>query len=268
MTPGVQPYPLPSAPVGWQYTPSLAKLRRVVSNEQACCWALVALAGLSFVPVGYWLAAGLMLLFPMLLGLSSQTVLPSWIQQDVLTPLLPVGAGGAPLALLGGLAAPVVVVLWGLLVYRRMLRTVTSDLVWGQAALMLTDDSYGKLVEEARREHYRPTINPVEIGSGLLTRLNHFAHYYSAYYRLSRGPCELNLPVVVERNCWMDGVPAILGGCMNICLASGLWLSLPLLLRIVLTWPRLVAVKQATLDYFSGRYDHLLEQQYAARTTS
>jgi hypothetical protein len=163
------------------------------------------------------------------------------------------------------LIAPVLVVVWGIFVYRRMLRTATSDLVWGQAALMLTDDGFGKLIEEARREHFRPTINAVEIGTGLISRLNHFAHYYSSYYRLSRGPCDLKLPIVVERNCWMDGMPAGLGGCLNTCFGIGLPLALPMLLRIVLTWPRLVAVKQATLDYFSGRYDHLLEQQYVAR---
>jgi hypothetical protein len=264
MSPGAPPSPVANAPVAWQYQPLLMKLRRVVSSEQACCWALVTIAGLSFVPVGYWLAFGLIALFPVLLELSNQTLLPNWLQ-SLLAPLSAIGLTGAPLAMLGGLAAPVIVVLWGLMVYRRMLRTATSDLVWGQAALMLTDDGYGMLIEEARREHFRPTINAVEIGNGLLSRLNHFAHYYSSYYRLSRGPCELALPIVVERNCWMDGVPAGLGGCMNICVGAGLPLALPMLLRIVLTWPRLVAIKQAALDYFSGRYDHLLEQQYVSR---
>lgn len=263
MASGVPPSPQSFTAPTWQLQPSLLKLRRVVANEQACCWALVVIAGLSFMPIGYWLGVLLLSAFPTLMALSSQAMMPTQVQSAI-APFLPFGMIGGPLAMFSSLLIPLAVVLWGVMVYRRMLRMATSDFVWGQAALMLTDDGYGKLIEEARREQFRPTVNPVEIGNGLITRLNHFAHYYSSYYRLSRGPCELKLPIVIERNCWLDGVPAGLGGCLNGCVGIGLPLAILMLLRIVLTWPRLVAIKQAALDYFAGRYDHLLEQQYQA----
>jgi hypothetical protein len=253
----------PAIPPEWR-VPALLRMRRQLSMEQTQCWLLVIIAAISVAPVGFWLAMLLSLLFPLLAEFTkSATYLPAWVQQLAAPTGVSLSLAGSPLAMLGAFAAPVLAIVWAVLSHRRELRYAAADAVWGRSILMLVDESFGQLVEQARAEHFRPSANPVAFGTDFSGRLNHFAHYYSSYYKLSRGPVEINPPIVVERNVWMDGVPACLGGCLGGCFGVGALLAVPMLLRIILTWPRIIAIKQAALDYLSGRYDAVLEAQNA-----
>ena len=237
---------------------ALERLRQRLASEKLQLGFLTAFAAIGCWPLG----TGLAYLFMFLFGLGTQLAsvpMPSWLEK-VLEPLITgIGAGGTLMSLLAGLLLPVATIVWSILGYQRAARIAASDLVWSQMALMLIDENYGRLIEEARRERFQLSINPVEFGTSFLDRVNHYAHYYNSYLELGCGPREIKPPTVVERNCWQDGIPLCLGACLNPCFGAGLPLFVPMALRVLLVWPRVLGIKQAVWDYFSGRHDPALE---------
>jgi len=167
---------------------------------------------------------------------------------------------GSLLSLGSGVLVPALVIVWALTAYNRQVAFTTRDILAGQAALMLIDEQYARIIDEQRREHYRLNFNPVSLGETIGDRLNFFAHHYLLFRHLALGPRELRIPTVIERNCWLEGVLSCLGGCFNGCVCLGAPLTIPLLVRIALTWSQQLAIKQALLDYLGGRHDAVLER--------
>ena len=180
---------------------------------------------------------------------------PGWTNPPFST-IVPIFAYLCSSALAAGVA------LWAYSNYQGHYKSAASALVWGPAALMLVDEQYAQAIEQARRERYRINFwQPVHVGQDFISRLNHFAHYYQTYTLLGLGPAEVRPPNPMQSNCWVEG--ALVGaGCFLTQCCVGLFILIPMILRIVLTWPRLVAIKQAAVDYLEGRYDSALEQQY------
>ena len=124
---------------------------------------------------------------------------------------------------------------------------------------MLMEAEYANLIEQAAAERYRPNPNRVNLRDDFLSHVNHFAHYYAVYYRMSYGPVEPRVPVTIERNCWLEGMlTCIAGGCGRCGGGAAGCLIVPLAFRICISWPKLVATKQAVLEYFSGMHDEEL----------
>jgi hypothetical protein len=251
--------PPPDTPAVRWHQPAVVRLSRTVSQEAVHCWLLVALAALAAWPLGHTLAQGVFLGLPLMLELLTQLDVPAGMQ--VMLPSLGMLAGLAGLVqFVTALALPVLVVLFAIASHKRQKQLAQRDLVWGHAALMLIDEQYGQLIDQARRQRYRPNPNPVELGNDFSGRVNHFAHYYKLYYRLGHAPAEFRVPVTFERNCWIEGLLAAIGACPFCCL-----LAVVIIPRIILVWPRHLAIKQAVLEYLQGRYDAALEQQYSQR---
>lgn len=222
-----------------------------MERERKRCWLMVAIAALAAWP----LAIGLAFLL---------------YEQEIA-------------ALLGGLVGPLLVVFIARYSFRWQYSRAACDLVYGSMALMLMDEEYGRVVEQAAHERYRPSPQPVYFGNDLASRLDHLAHYYAQYYRMSRGPARLAMPYALQLNCWSEGCLLALGGgaplldcAINIALPTtmpfafwpelfcfGPLLVVPLILRVVLLWPSILGTKQAVVDYFGGVYDYLLEPQPA-----
>lgn len=240
--------------------PAWHRLKRQVEQERTQCWLLVAMAALTMLPTGALLGFGTawpILLFAML----SPTNIPGLRQAHI------EGLGAslfAVLQLVGSLLSllvPAGIVLLANYNYKRQHMLTVRDLIYGNAALVLVDEAYGRLVEETTREHYRPNPNHVDFGGGFISQVNHFAHYYAAYYRLSWGPADITVPYTVERNCWSEGPLLGVGFCTTPIMGLGLLLVIPVVLRIVFVWTRVLAVKQAVVEYFGGRYDAALDEQ-------
>lgn len=162
-------------------------------------------------------------------------------------------------------AAPVGIALWSAHEYRSNYRFAAGDLVWNDLALMLMNEQYAELIEQERKSRFRLNANPVVPGDTIQSRLQHFAAYYKQYRLLSRPAGEFKLPMVVERNCWAEGIGLGLSACLSMC-CVGLLIGIPLVIRTVSIWPSQLAVKYAVLHFFEGRFDHALEQQYLARS--
>lgn len=237
--------------------PVWLRYKRAVERERSLCWLLVALAAISLWPLGSMLEYGIMLAW---MGVSSI----SQGRTDAFTdaPFAAMSALGMVLCVLFSWVLPAVAVFLAVSAYRRQYQLAVRDLVYGNVALMLIDESYGQVVEQAAQERYRPNPNRVDFGHDFNGRVNHFAHYYAAYYRLSWGPAEVTVPLTVERNCWAEGALLGLGLCTTSC-CIGVLLTLPLSFRAVLVWPRLLAIKQAVLEFFGGRFDSAWEQPAA-----
>ena len=73
------------------------------------------------------------------------------------------------------------------------------------------------------------------------------------------------MPAVRDRNCWLEGTLACAGGCLNTCAGVGLFITVPLLIRVCTTWSQQLAIKQAVFNYLSGMHDAALERQYDGR---
>lgn len=252
-------------PADW-HRPAVLRLRASLQREHGAYWGLVAIAALASAPLGYWVGSLVGMLFPLLAeALRSGLPLPDWLA-NVLAPWgLASSVAGSLLSLGSGALMPALVIVWAVTAYNRQLALATRDILAGQAALMLIDDQYAKIVDEQRREHYRLNINPVSLGETFGDRLNFFAHHYPLFRHLALGPRELKIPTVIERNCWLEGVLTCLGGCLNTCGCVGACVTIPLLVRVVVTWSRQLAVKQAATDYLGGRHDVFLERLAADR---
>ena len=217
-------------------------------------WIVISISALGFWPLGYWLSILLVAAFPGLESLAQSAPWPGWMEQ--LFVVMGIASGiSALFAMFVGIMLPVVVIVLAIATYRRELRTVTGDFVWGSAGLSFIDDSYSRLIEEARREAFRLSLNPVNYGDSIELRLNHFAHYYQLYLRLSQAPQDVKLPNITECNCWADGSIACFGGCLNACIGLGALFSIPMLFRLLNSWPRIVAVKKTALRFFEGAFD-------------
>ncbi|MDQ3023374.1 MAG: hypothetical protein M3R04_03150 [bacterium] len=157
---------------------------------------------------------------------------------------------------------PVLVVIGANRAFRRQYDMVTADLVHGDMALMLLDESYGRMIQEWRESRYRPVLGEVHLGSTLAARLIHFAAYYPHYFSMSQGRREFKVTPATPLNCWMDGLLLYFLGCNMGCLY---WLIVPLPLRLVYTYPKSIATRRAVLDYLGGKWEGALEKKYVNR---
>jgi len=235
--------------------PALARLRHAVQTEQQQCWLLVAILALTLIPVSFYSVASIAFLFVAVSGLAQQTDLPRALQSLAQLTGIAAQTGAALICGSIALAAPATAVILAVTTYNRQRRLVVRDLVWGPVALMLMEAEYAELIEQAAAERYRPNPNRVNLKPDFLSRINHFAHYYAVYYRMSYGPAEPRVPLTIERNCWLEGLLTCFAGCFGGCGVAGGCLIAPLIFRICISWPKLVATKQAVLEFFSGTHD-------------
>jgi hypothetical protein len=238
--------------------PAWLRLKRDVEHERTQCWLMVALAALAFWPLGWGVAHTL--LSPLALFSGADPFAPFFGSgaPSSAAPFMAFQGVQGLLAMGLSALAPVAVLLLALSNYRRQYQLTVRDLVYGNVALMLIDEGYGQIVEQAAQERYRPNPNRVDFGFDLSGRLNHFAHYYKAYYRLSWGPADVQVPFTIERNCWWEGPLLCAGGCPPFCCLT--WpLLLALGFRVIFVWPKLLAIKQAVLEYLGGRFDSAWE---------
>lgn len=251
-------------PLDWQ-RPFVLRLEVRLRTEKTSYWLLLVIAALATAPLGYWLGSLVSALFPVLAGvLSSGVELPDWLLA-IFAPLGIASWVASSLLTFGiGLLLPVLLIVLAVIVHSRQLAFTTRDILDGQAALMLIDEQYARLVDEERRQHYRLNINPVEYGSTFMDRLNFYTHHYLQFRHLASGPCEPRITTVIERNCWLEGVLTCLGGCLNTCVCLGSVLTIPLALRFALNWSRQLAIQQAVYDYLVGRHDDVLEERARA----
>ncbi len=245
---------------GFNIPLSLLILKQQVANELTSCRILVGMAalagGLASIIIGEY-SLGMIGLF--LEGFGD--MLNSAGSANIgFLPLLS-GLFNMVLGIVLGLVAPVCIVLLAVFDYNRTYRLTVSDLVWGEMAHFFIQDEYGLLIEQARIERFRLNPNPVELGETLGQRLQHFAAYYTQYRRLAKPIGEVKLPTVIERNCWADGALLGVGACLSVC-CLGLVLVMPMIIRIAGGWPRQLAIKQAVIHFFEGRFDQSLETQW------
>lgn len=251
-------------PLDWQ-RPFVVRLEARLRAEKLRYWLLLVIAALATAPLGYWLGTLFSAVFPLLTGaLSSGVQLPDWLLKF----LAPLGiaswVAGSLLTYGVGLLLPVLLIVLAVVIYSRQLAFTTRDILDGSAALVLIDEQYARLVDAERREHFRLNVNPVDLGTTFMDRLNFYTHHYLQFRHLAAGSGELRIPTVIERNCWIEGGLTCLGGCLNACTCLGSPLTIPLALRFALNWSRQLAIQQAFYDYLIGRYDNVLEQRAQA----
>ncbi len=237
--------------------PAWQRYKRTVEAERTQSWLLVALAALALWPIGCGIAY--LAILPLAGGMGLLAANPSGSSPYSLAPLFGMSALSSVMYGTLSILLPLAAVVLAVTSYRRQYQLTVRDLVYGNMALMLIDESYGQVVELAAQERYRPNPNRVDFGFDFAGRVNHFAHYYAAYYRLSWGPADVSVPFTIERNCWAEGALLGAGLCTTYC-CLGLLLTLPLSFRAIIVWPRLLAIKQAVLEYFGGRFDAAWEQ--------
>jgi hypothetical protein len=244
---------------GGPFSPALAHFRTQLSRETAKCWLLIALAAICTAPLSQAIFSVFFMFFPDLLGGLSSDLVPAQLSGPVSFLAVISSLVGTVVGMAGALLLPVLVVVWAVALNRRTYKLTVRDLVWGGMALCLIEESFSHVVEEAKRERYRPNPSPVKPGASFGDHLNHYAYYYRQYYRLSFGPGDLRVPMVVQGNCWVEGSALALSGCLT-CLCIGVILMIPLALRAVLVWPRIIAIKQAAIDFLAGKFDADLER--------
>jgi hypothetical protein len=233
----------------------LWRLKQQVANETSICWVMVGAAAVASWPIGSMICSFafslITLMVPSLLdSYSSAASMPAvgFFQTSF-----------AILSLIGGALLPAGIVWWAIREYRTQYRFTAGDLVWNDVALFLLHDEYGAIIEEARREHYRPNPNPVGQGDSLAQRLTHFAAYYNQYRKLARPSGELRVPNAIGHNPWAEG-GLLLAGCCTAMFCVGWLILVPLIIHIITTWPRQMAIKQAVVHFFEGRFDHQFPQ--------
>ncbi|MCC7477733.1 hypothetical protein IT575_04680 [bacterium] len=157
------------------------------------------------------------------------------------------------------MGAIALLVIFGEQNYRKHLKQVLAEMLHGPMLLVVLDESIGRAIEEQRRERYRPVMRQVELGEGLLARLNHAAHYYKHYRRAAYGQMEQLVPAMSQISCFSEGLLLLLASC-----TSWLLIGVPLLIlqviRLMDLWPRTLAVKQAVLEILEGRHEAELEE--------
>lgn len=209
--------------------PFLQRLQREITRLRQNWYALVALS--------------------CLLGLGVFSTLISIPLGMVAHALVGLGAGALPVALIAFTASRS---------YQQQYTTVLRDMLQGPMLLMLLDESFGRALEEQRRERYRPVLDQVQVGEGLMQRIEHFALYYTQYYRAGYGRVEQPVPGVSQLTCMREGLLASLAACGSVCLI-GLPFFMLSLIRILVVWPRLLAVHQVVLEILAGQHDAAFE---------
>lgn len=228
---------------GGVFSPGLASLRGAWQREQSECLLLLVLAALASAPAAYFSVNILSVLFT---GLFLQDSHPAVSANPlaILPTLL-----GIPFSILLALSGPVLVIGLGLWNFGRQYAQAAGDLISGPLALLMLDEGFGREVEEAQKERWRPNVNRVELGTNLAGRINHAAHYYTQYWRLAR---DRRAPLAVyktDRNCWLDGLLLASGGA---CCGA---LFIMELIRVVSLYPVSLAFKRAAYEYLAGRFD-------------
>jgi hypothetical protein len=228
---------------GGVFSPGLATLRSAIQREQSECLLLVLLAALLSMPTAY-ISVNLLSVVISAVFMDTRQSTPSANPLVMLPALI-----GIAYSLLLTFSGPLLVLGLALWNYSRQYKQVAGDLVCGPLALLILDEAIGREVEEAQKERWRPNINRVELGSNLVGRLNHAAHYYAQYWRLARDRRE-PLPVYkTDRNCWLDGVLVATGGA---CCGALLILEF---IRIASLYPASLAFKRAVYEYLAGSFD-------------
>jgi hypothetical protein len=165
---------------------------------------------------------------------------------------------GAAFAVGVALILPALVIIGALRAYRRQYDDVKARMMQGDLALMLVDESFGRMVQEFRENKYKLVLGEVHLGQSFADRLLHFAYYYPQYVRISNGEREFAVTPVSPLNCWMDG---FLIACLSCGLGCVYWIIVPLPLRIVYTYPKLLATRRAALDFFLGKWEPIAPLQ-------
>lgn len=247
---------------------SLLVLKRKVANEQTTCWILIALTALSGSMASILIGEFTLGVYSLaIVGFASDgTELFANDAGSTALSMFPLlnGVFNMIMSLVLGLVAPAGIVVLAVFDYNRTYRLTVSDLVWKDMALFFIQDEYALLIEQARVQRFRINPNPVDLGDTLAQRLQHFAAYYTQYRRMAKPVGDVKIPTVMERNCWADGLLLSLGACLSPC-CLGIVLIIPMIARIVGAWPKQVAIKQAVVHYFEGRFDQTLEEQWQNR---
>jgi hypothetical protein len=239
---------LPSTPP----TPisALFAARKKLDEDTTNTWLLVALAA----------AGGFMFSAELFLQVFFITVQSAFNGQPASALYsIPLVLGGIALAFV----LPTLVVLGANRAYRRQYDWITAEMVHGDMALMLIDESYGRMIQEWRENTYRLKLGEVYLGQTFSERLVHFGAYSMQYYRMALGQREFKVTPATPLNCWMDGL--LLGCATCSSLGCAVWFTVVLPLRIVYTYPRSIATRRAALDYFSGKWEMALERKYVSR---
>jgi len=234
------------------------RLRRHVEQEGLRCWFMVGLLALASMVVGYIAGMLIMVVFA-LLAEAFPGSLPS------IAPVTGMFGFGLSLIveLISTAAFPALVVTGALINYQRQVKVVQNDLVFGSMASVVLDESFGHVVEDLRRERWRPNPNQVDFGRDFVGRLNHVAHFYNQYYRIATGKELKRIPYTIELNCWAEGALIFLSACPACMLLFPI-----LLLRTVLAYPAVLAVKTVVFEYLNGKFDAALEAQWLSRLTN
>lgn len=234
--------------------PVLQRLKRGLGTELWQTWLMVALTAL-----GSW-ALGLQLAYLYVVNFAPLAPEDPALPWDIGPDSFGYGAigfflGGTPLTWLAAAGVlPAAVTFISGASYLRQYKSTVQELVHGNAALMLIDEEYSQLVEQAAWPLRWLSPGRVAPGLSFRSRLNHFAHYYAAYIRLSHGPAEVRLPYTMARSCWTEG--GLLGYSMvTNCCCLELLLLFPLTWRAITLWPKQLAIKQAVIDFLGGRFD-------------
>jgi hypothetical protein len=171
---------------------------------------------------------------------------------------------GIVLSFLLSLLAPLAVVISANRAFRQQYDWITAEMVHGDMALMLVDESYGRMIQEWREtKYYARFTGEVHLGETFTLRLVHFGAYPLQYFRLAQGQREFAVTPVAPLNCWADGIVL---GCLT-CFSSGclLWATVFIPLRIIQAYPRSIATRRAALDFFAGKWEQALSEKYSQR---
>ncbi len=236
------------------FSTGLYKLRQQIRKDSTTCWLLIGLAALCSYSLGPSLAGivgGMIAIIPMLFqsDFSNPGSMP-----DIEAMMM----GGSTIVsffgFLGGGFFSVGVGLGAFFLFKKTKERTIHDLVYGNMALVLIDEQYGFLIEEAVQSKYRLMLGKVHNSGDLAGKVNHLAYYYKYYYRMSFGPSEIQVSTVSAESCWLEGCALV--GCYSCPV-----ILVALVLRIILVRPRVLAIKIAVSEFLEGRHDHLLEQQ-------
>jgi hypothetical protein len=227
LPPLVQPTALPQYPA----TPTSALLlaRKQLDEDTTKTWLLVALCAVS----GLYFSAMFLMFFVqgLFFGMFGATNQHVGVLQSLGTLASVLIAMGLSFIL------PTLVVLGSNRAYKRQYDWITAELVHGDLALMLVDETYGRLIQEWREHKFQLrniTGGEVHLGDKFALRLIHFGSYYMEYFRISQGQREFTVTPASSLNCWTDGIAL---GCMS-CVSDGClaWITIFLPLRIVYTY--------------------------------
>ena len=255
--PGVaplQPFRIQQAGIG---IGGLWRLKKQVDGETTYCWLIVAIAAIAAWPLGSLVGYSFILIFSALIPIAFDQYTSGNPYLEMLQSLGM--AASTVVSFAAGLVVPIAIVLWAIYEHRRHYRFAVSDLIWTDMPLFLLHEEYGAIIEQAKRERYRPNPLPVHLGESLVDRLNHFACYYKQYRQLSRPIGEVRVPLVMGHNCWLEGILLLVSCCASY-FCVGVILLIPLLIHAVSNRPRQIAIKQAVVHFFEGRFDHQFPQ--------